>query len=41
MDEFFGSLRGEEVIVIAYDEDGNRILMTYRDNKIVSHGIRD
>lgn len=41
MDEFFGSLRGEEVIIIAYDENGNRILITYKNNKIVSHEIED
>ena len=41
MDEVFGSLRGEEVIVISYDEEGNRILMTYKNNKIISHKIDD
>lgn len=41
MRSFDGRLRGEESIVRAYDEEGNTILMTYRNNKIVSNEVKD
>lgn len=41
MRSFDGGLRGEESKVWAYDEEGNSISMTYKNNKIVSHEIED
>ena len=41
MRSFGGRLRGKESIVRAYDREGNTILMIYRNNKIVSHEVKD
>lgn len=40
-DNFFGSIRGQETKVKAYDSSGTFILMTYNNNKIVSYDVKD
>ncbi|WP_352420677.1 hypothetical protein [Proteiniborus sp.] len=40
-DNFFGSIRGQETKVKAYDSSGTFILMTYKNNKIVSYDVKD
>lgn len=40
-DNFFGSIRGQETKVKAYDSSGTFILMTYKNNKIISFDIKD
>lgn len=38
---FSGGIRGEEIKVRAYDSSGTLILMTYKNNKIISYDIKD